>query len=253
MKQRTLTCALTNVAIVELASRLLRLVRESFKSTTASGDYMCSVRDLLLFGNSEILKVSTDTEEIYLEHRIKRLVECLGPVTENEFLKEKQPRNEDEGKRTMLEMKSFIEFVLHLVNSNDSKKKLTVGFVSPYVAQVVSIQHKLAHKYEKLNGFSVHVKSIDGFHGGEEDIIILSTVRSNSHGSVGFISSPQRTNASLTRAWHHHYVEHGNGEFSVAVIEENKTFVGEFDDHVGPEVTETVNDQLFVDIKSDDH
>ncbi|GKF95563.1 UvrD-like helicase, ATP-binding domain, P-loop containing nucleoside triphosphate hydrolase, partial [Tanacetum coccineum] len=81
MKQRTLTCAPTNVAIVESASRLLRLVRESFKSTTASGDYICSVGDLLLFGNSEILKVSTDSEEIYLEHRIKRLVECLGPVT----------------------------------------------------------------------------------------------------------------------------------------------------------------------------
>ncbi|GKB31811.1 hypothetical protein Tco_0871212, partial [Tanacetum coccineum] len=116
MKQRTLTYAPTNVAIVELASRLLRLVRESFKSTTASGDYISSVGDLLLFGNSEILKVSTDNEEIYLEHQIKRLVECLGPVTVNEFLKEKQLRNENGGKRTMLEMKSFIEFVQERFN-----------------------------------------------------------------------------------------------------------------------------------------
>ncbi|GKA61791.1 UvrD-like helicase, ATP-binding domain, P-loop containing nucleoside triphosphate hydrolase, partial [Tanacetum coccineum] len=81
MKQRTLTCAPTNVAIVQLASRVLSLVRESFKTTTASGDYFCSVGDLLLFGNKEILKVSTDIEEIYLEHRVKRLAECLGPVT----------------------------------------------------------------------------------------------------------------------------------------------------------------------------
>ncbi|GJV06800.1 UvrD-like helicase, ATP-binding domain, P-loop containing nucleoside triphosphate hydrolase [Tanacetum coccineum] len=36
------------------------------------------------------------------------------------------------------------------------------------------------------------------FQGGEEDIIILSTVRSNIHGSLGFISSPQRTNVALT-------------------------------------------------------
>ncbi|GKE01780.1 UvrD-like helicase, ATP-binding domain, P-loop containing nucleoside triphosphate hydrolase, partial [Tanacetum coccineum] len=84
----------------------------------------------------------------------------------------------------------------------DSKKKLTIGVISPYAAQVVSIQEKLAHKYEKVDGFSVKVKSIDGFQGGEEDIIILSTVRSNSHGSVGFISSPQRTNVALTRARH---------------------------------------------------
>jgi superfamily I DNA and/or RNA helicase len=62
------------------------------------------------------------------------------------------------------------------------------------------MQEKLAHKYEKLDGFSVKVKSIDGFQGGEEDIIIVSTVRSNSNGSIGFISSPQRTNVSVTRA-----------------------------------------------------
>ena len=82
----------------------------------------------------------------------------------------------------------------------DSNKKIIIGVISPYAAQVVSIQEKLGHKYEKLDGFSVKVKSIDGFQGGEEDIIILSTVRSNSHGSVGFISSRQRTNVSLTRA-----------------------------------------------------
>ncbi|PWA64841.1 uvrD-like Helicase, ATP-binding domain, P-loop containing nucleoside triphosphate hydrolase [Artemisia annua] len=84
----------------------------------------------------------------------------------------------------------------------DSKKKLSIGVISSYTAQVVSIQEKLANKYQKLDGFSVKLKSIDGFQGGEEDIIIVSTVRSNSHGSVGFISSPQRTNVALTRARH---------------------------------------------------
>ena len=82
----------------------------------------------------------------------------------------------------------------------DLRSKITVGVISPYAAQVVSIQEKLAHKYENLDGFSVKVKSVEGFQGGEEDIIILSTVRSNKHGSVGFISSPQRTNVALTRA-----------------------------------------------------
>ncbi|PWA76942.1 uvrD-like Helicase, ATP-binding domain, P-loop containing nucleoside triphosphate hydrolase [Artemisia annua] len=525
MKQRNLACAPTNVAIVQLASRVQSLVRESFKTTSASGNYFCSVGDLLLFGSKEILKVSSQSEEIYLEHRVKKLAECLGPVTgwklcirsminllencvcdyykflENEFLKEKKLRHENEGKRAMLEIKSFIEYVqerfnssapplrrcivtfcthisrsfmgeynfqnmislfdnisslesllfrknmvseeledlfnskplqdyiiksclsslrtlqislegltlpcfsnkfaikqfcfesaslifcttsssykLHavnmeplnivvideaaqlkeaestiplqlpgvkhailigdecqlpsLVNSNvciasgfgrslfhrlsslghskhllnvqyrmhpsisffpnwkfyhnqildaqnvlsksyekrylsgpmfgsysfinvvggreekdddgrslrnmvevavvnklvknlykalsnlflmnhiltfvsftfiacqDSKKKLTIGVISPYAAQVVSIQEKLAHKYEKLDGFSVTVKSIDGFQGGEEDIVILSTVRSNSRGCIGFVSCPQRANVALTRARH---------------------------------------------------
>ncbi|GJT44469.1 UvrD-like helicase, ATP-binding domain, P-loop containing nucleoside triphosphate hydrolase [Tanacetum coccineum] len=84
----------------------------------------------------------------------------------------------------------------------DSQKKLTIGVVSSYAAQVNSIQEKLAHKYEKLDGFSVKVRSVDGFQGGEKDIIILSTVRSNIRGSLSFISSPQRTNVALTRARH---------------------------------------------------
>lgn len=48
--------------------------------------------------------------------------------------------------------------------------------------------------------FHVKVNTIDGFQGGEEDIIIISTVRSNKSGSVGFLSNTQRTNVALTRA-----------------------------------------------------
>ncbi|GJX43562.1 UvrD-like helicase, ATP-binding domain, P-loop containing nucleoside triphosphate hydrolase, partial [Tanacetum coccineum] len=137
----TLACAPTNVAILQVASRMLSLVRESSKTTVASGDSFCSVGGLLLFGSKERLKVSTDIEEIYLEHRVKRIAECLGPVTgwkhcirsmidllencvseyynfiENEFLKEKQLGNENEDKRTMLAIKSFSEFVQERFNS----------------------------------------------------------------------------------------------------------------------------------------
>ncbi|KAL5070075.1 hypothetical protein RYX36_020962, partial [Vicia faba] len=48
--------------------------------------------------------------------------------------------------------------------------------------------------------FSVSVRSIDGFQGGEEDIIIMSTIRSNGSGKVVFLSNQQRTNVAMTRA-----------------------------------------------------
>lgn len=82
----------------------------------------------------------------------------------------------------------------------NSKGKLSIGVISPYSAQVTTIQEKLGHKYDNLDGFRVKVKSVDGFQGGEEDIIIISTVRSNRDSSVGFLSCDQRTNVALTRA-----------------------------------------------------
>lgn len=83
-----------------------------------------------------------------------------------------------------------------------SKQKVSVGVVSPYKGQVGLIQETLGKKYSNYseNGFSVSVRSVDGFQGGEEDIIIISTVRSNGTGSVGFLANHQRTNVALTRA-----------------------------------------------------
>lgn len=74
-----------------------------------------------------------------------------------------------------------------------SKEKLSIGVISPYSAQVSTIKEKIGHKYDNLDGFKVKVKSVDGFQGGEEDIIIISTVRSNRGSSVGFLSCDQRT------------------------------------------------------------
>ena len=77
-------------------------------------------------------------------------------------------------------------------------KKVTVAVICPYSAQVLAIQEKL--RKIKFGPLSVKISSVDGFQGGEEDIIILSTVRSNSDGVVGFVSDRQRTNVALTRA-----------------------------------------------------
>lgn len=82
-----------------------------------------------------------------------------------------------------------------------TRKKVSIGVISPYNAQVYEIQEKI-----KLNNsvsdpdFSVSVRSVDGFQGGEEDIIIISTVRSNGDAKVGFLSNRQRANVALTRA-----------------------------------------------------
>ena len=82
-----------------------------------------------------------------------------------------------------------------------TRKKVSIGIISPYNPQVDEIQKKIK-QYSSASdpGFALSVRSIDGFQGGEEDIIIISTVRSNETGKVGFLSNRQRANVALTRA-----------------------------------------------------
>ncbi|KAH9698652.1 UvrD-like helicase ATP-binding domain-containing protein [Citrus sinensis] len=105
--------------------------------------------------------------------------------------------------RNMVEVSVVMKILLNLYKGwINSKEKLSIGIVSPYIAQVAAIQEKLGSKYVNSAGFAVKVMSVDGFQGGEEDIIIISTVRSNNGGSIGFISNPRRVNVALTRARH---------------------------------------------------
>ncbi|KAK8935441.1 putative helicase MAGATAMA 3 [Platanthera zijinensis] len=105
--------------------------------------------------------------------------------------------------KNMIEAATAIKIVEQLFKvSEQTKLKLSVGIVSPYNAQVYSINDKIGKKYESLKYFSLKVRSIDGFQGSEEDVIIFSTVRSNKSGSVGFLANAQRTNVALTRAKH---------------------------------------------------
>lgn len=75
MNYRTVVCAPTNVAITEVASRVLKMILD----TEAAG-LCCSSGDILLFGNQERLNVDSDIQDIYLDHRVERLAECLGPL-----------------------------------------------------------------------------------------------------------------------------------------------------------------------------
>ncbi|CAI8597130.1 unnamed protein product [Vicia faba] len=84
-----------------------------------------------------------------------------------------------------------------------TRKKVSIGIISPYKSQVYEIQEKIKLSNSVSDpDFSVSVRSVDGFQGGEEDIIIISTVRSNGDAKVGFLSNRQRANVALTRARH---------------------------------------------------
>ncbi|XP_078182260.1 putative ATP-dependent helicase C29A10.10c isoform X2 [Carex rostrata] len=88
--------------------------------------------------------------------------------------------------RNPIEVAAVVHIVKKLFKESfNLGENINVGVVSPYNAQVKLIQEKLGTTYDMYDRFKVKVRSIDGFQGGEEDIIIFSTVRSNISGSVG--------------------------------------------------------------------
>ncbi|MFS7911495.1 putative P-loop containing nucleoside triphosphate hydrolase, DNA2/NAM7 helicase, helicase [Helianthus anomalus] len=118
----------------------------------------------------------------------------------------KEEFDKNHSTKNMVEVAVIAQIVANLFEESVLKKrKVTVGCISPYKAQVEAIQAKLGTKYnQEANSwsFSVNVRSVDGFQGSEEDVIIFSSVRCNHRGSVGFLSSRERANVALTRARH---------------------------------------------------
>ncbi|RVW47891.1 Helicase SEN1 [Vitis vinifera] len=106
--------------------------------------------------------------------------------------------------KNMVEVAVLMKIVQNLYQDWRSgiKEELRIGVLSTYTAQVLEIQERLKQKYENNDRFSVKVQTIDGFQGGEEDIILISTVRANNFGSVGVMADVKITNVALTRARH---------------------------------------------------
>ncbi|XP_031509646.1 DNA-binding protein SMUBP-2 isoform X2 [Papio anubis] len=73
-----------------------------------------------------------------------------------------------------------------------------VAVVSPYNLQVDLLRQSLAHRHPELE-----IKSVDGFQGREKEAVILSFVRSNRKGEVGFLAEDRRINVAVTRARRH--------------------------------------------------
>lgn len=71
--------------------------------------------------------------------------------------------------------------------------KISVGIISPYRRQVSLIEESII---EQEN----NAQTIDSFQGQEKDLIIVSLVRSNENGTIGFLKDYRRMNVALTRA-----------------------------------------------------
>ena len=80
-------------------------------------------------------------------------------------------------------------------------ERLDVGIISPYRAQVQYLR-RLLKKQDYFKPFRrfITINTVDGFQGQERDIIVISLVRSNDEGQIGFLRDLRRMNVAMTRA-----------------------------------------------------
>ena len=70
-----------------------------------------------------------------------------------------------------------------------------IAIISPYAIQTKLLKELTSQRWSQLE-----ISTIDAYQGSEKEVIILSTVRSNKEGRLGFLKDPQRMNVAITRA-----------------------------------------------------
>ncbi|MDE5814487.1 MAG: C-terminal helicase domain-containing protein, partial [Muribaculaceae bacterium] len=80
-------------------------------------------------------------------------------------------------------------------------ERIDVGLISPYLAQVQYLRGLIKRTpFFKPFRHLISVNTVDGFQGQERDVIIISLVRSNDEGNIGFLRDLRRMNVAMTRA-----------------------------------------------------
>ena len=116
-----------------------------------------------------------------------------------EFVGESYGRiNKAEAELTLLALQNYFE---KIGKQRILDERLDVGVISPYRAQV----QYLRHRFKRSDFFKpyrplISINTVDGFQGQERDIILISLVRSNDEGQIGFLRDLRRMNVAITRA-----------------------------------------------------
>ena len=134
-----------------------------------------------------------DTSELY------DLSEC----TDASEYAEKRTRtgslsNSQEARLVIHTLRDYIEMISPQKIENE---RIDFGIITPYRGQARMLRRllKMQHYFRKLKRH-ITVGTVDGFQGQERDVIVISLVRSNTEGQIGFLRDLRRMNVAMTRA-----------------------------------------------------
>jgi predicted DNA helicase len=104
--------------------------------------------------------------------------------------------NPEEAKLLLNVLKECLEGIQKVIEG----EKLSIGIISPYQAQVLCLQEMFKQDEQFEKSLDIQIQSIDSFQGQERDVMLISLVRSNDNGEIGFLNDQRRMNVALTRA-----------------------------------------------------
>lgn len=100
-----------------------------------------------------------------------------------------------------LTMQTLKDYFTKIGKHRILEERIDVGIISPYRGQVHLLRQLMRHDaFWKPYRSLISINTVDGFQGQERDVIVISMVRSNDEGQVGFLRDLRRMNVAITRA-----------------------------------------------------
>lgn len=126
-------------------------------------------------------------------------VNTEGMDCNEEFVGENYGRiNKPEAELSVAQLKAYI---LKIGKERFLEEKIDVGLISPYKAQVQYLRQLIRKdNFFKPYRSAITINTVDGFQGQERDVILISLVRANEEGQIGFLNDLRRMNVAITRA-----------------------------------------------------
>ncbi|MEM6687800.1 MAG: AAA domain-containing protein [Planctomycetota bacterium] len=158
--------------------------------------------------NEDIMRFSSDhfydgelEADVSVKHRLLADLDGVGDsdLTSNallfidtagaDYLESIEP--DGESKLNLGEAKLVLLLVKELMEAGIDPAEIAI--IAPYAAQVRVLRNR-------IDAPEIEIDTVDGFQGREKEVVILSMVRSNDRGEIGFLADTRRTNVALTRA-----------------------------------------------------
>lgn len=116
-----------------------------------------------------------------------------------EFIGENYGRiNKSEAELSIEQLKGYIT---KIGRERFLDERIDVGMISPYKAQVQYLRRLVRNDaFLKPYRQAITINTVDGFQGQERDVILISLVRANEEGQIGFLNDLRRMNVAITRA-----------------------------------------------------